>query len=277
VGEVFGAKKVRQVSKVRARLLQRHKKEKKMGSGGWDSSKWQSFAHAECAGQERRTQVFSNKLNEAYDPSKFTKGIRESVDSPDNPLSTPVAIFTDCTGSMGMLAHAVVKKLDVVCEELLARGPVTDVHLMTGVVGDAYSDKRRFRRRSSRPTSASPNRPRNSILEGNGGGNGGESYALPWLSMAMQTATDSFDKRQKKGYLFTVGDEPIHGVEGSEAGKAVTASPRSRRNASSVSPSSATSRPTNVWHWPDPLACVPHRRRRAVTATATASSRLGAS
>jgi hypothetical protein len=42
---------------------------------------------------------------------------------------------------------------------------------------------------------------------------------MPWLSMAMQTATDSFDKRQKKGYLFTVGDEPIHGVEGSGQGR----------------------------------------------------------
>ena len=56
-------------------------------------------------------------------------------------------------------------------------------------------------------------------LEGNGGGNGGESYALAWLSMAMQTATDSYDKRKKKGYIFTVGDEPLHGVEESGRGQ----------------------------------------------------------
>lgn len=185
-----------------------------MGSGSWDSSKWQNFATQNVSGQSR-AQVFSSRsLNEAYDPKHFKNGIRESVDSPDNPLSTPVAIFTDCTGSMGQLAHEVIKKLDVVCEELLERKPVTDVHLLTGVVGDGYTDRAPLQVTQFEADIRIAEQTKELYLEGNGGGNGGESYALPWVFAGMQTATDSYDKRKKKGYLFTVGDEPIHGVEG---------------------------------------------------------------
>jgi hypothetical protein len=44
-------------------------------------------------------------------------------------------------------------------------------------------------------------------LERGGGGNSYESYALAWYFAGMFTAIDSFDKRGKKGYLFTIGDE----------------------------------------------------------------------
>jgi hypothetical protein len=44
-------------------------------------------------------------------------------------------------------------------------------------------------------------------LEGNGGGNNSESYDLPWYFAANRTSIDSFNKRNKKGYLFTFGDE----------------------------------------------------------------------
>jgi hypothetical protein len=47
-------------------------------------------------------------------------------------------------------------------------------------------------------------------LEGNGGGNGGESYALAWYFASQHTVTDAWEKRKTKGFLFTVGDEPCH-------------------------------------------------------------------
>ena len=186
-----------------------------MGGGSWNSVNWTSFQTQNVAGKSR-AQIFTQRgLNEAVDPKKFTNGIRESVDGPDNPLSTPVAIFTDATGSMGALAQIVVSKLDVVCQELLDRAPVTDVHLMTGIIGDAYGDPSAFQASQFEADIRIAQQTKLLWLEGCGGmGNGGESYALPWLSMAMQTVTDSFDKRGKKGYLFTVGDEGIHGVEG---------------------------------------------------------------
>lgn len=183
-----------------------------MGGGSWSSSQWQGFAAQNVAGKSRSQVFTASGLNEAVDPLQFKNGIRESVDSDDNPNSTPVAIFTDCTGSMGATAHAVVKKLDVVCEELIARAPVSDVHLMTGVIGDAYTDRAPFQATQFEADIRIADQTKLLYLEGNGGGNGGESYALAWLFAAQQTATDSFDKRKKKGYIFTVGDEPVHGV-----------------------------------------------------------------
>jgi hypothetical protein len=53
----------------------------------------------------------------------------------------------------------------------------------------------------------------NVFIEGKGGGNGGESYSLAWYFAGYRTSTDSFEKRGRKGLLFTVGDEPVHDLD----------------------------------------------------------------
>lgn len=187
-----------------------------MGSGGWSANTWASYAQQNVQGKTQQQVFTARGLNEDVDPRKFKNHIRESVDSDDNPNSTPVAIFTDATGSMGHLAGVVVRKLDVVAQELLDRKAVPDVHIMTGIVGDGYTDPAPIQATQFEADIRIAQQTQKLWLNGcSGGSNGGESYALPWLVMSQMTVTDSFDKRGKKGYVFTVGDEGIHGCEGS--------------------------------------------------------------
>jgi hypothetical protein len=44
-------------------------------------------------------------------------------------------------------------------------------------------------------------------LEGYGGGQKMESYLLAWLVTGRHTSIDCFEKRNEKGFLFTIGDE----------------------------------------------------------------------
>jgi hypothetical protein len=145
------------------------------------------------------------------DPSKFK--LRESRDSDDNPLSRAIMIFTDVTGSMGHLSQEVLSAFDVVCTELYDRKPVADPHILTGAIGDAYCDSGPLQATQFEADIRIAEQTRKLWIEGGGGGNYGESYALPWLFGAEKTALDCFEKRGQKGFLFTVGDEPLLGAE----------------------------------------------------------------
>ena len=46
-------------------------------------------------------------------------------------------------------------------------------------------------------------------LEGGGGGNNQEGYNLAHLFAARHTSIDCWEKRKQKGFLFTIGDEPV--------------------------------------------------------------------
>ena len=47
------------------------------------------------------------------------------------------------------------------------------------------------------------------FLEKGGGGNNGESYGLAWFMANNFIRTDAKDKRQQKGFVLTIGDEPV--------------------------------------------------------------------
>ncbi len=188
-----------------------------MGGGSWSSSDWDDFRSSATVdpttGAAKSTQqIFSNRsMNKNFDPIDIK--VRESCDSPDNPNSTPIIVALDVTGSMGIIPDALIRDgLSTMATEILTRKPVSDPHIMFMAVGDAYTDRAPLQATQFEADIRIAEQLKELYLEGNGGGNNGESYGLAWYFAARKTAIDSFDKRGKKGILFTIGDEPIHEV-----------------------------------------------------------------
>ncbi len=134
----------------------------------------------------------------------------KSRDSADNPLSTAIILASDVTGSMGAIAEVMVRSgLDTTMREIYDRKPVSDPHVMVMAVGDAECDQAPLQVSQFEADVRLAEQLKELWIEGGGGGNSGESYHLPWYFAAMKTSIDCFEKRGKKGYLFTIGDEPI--------------------------------------------------------------------
>jgi hypothetical protein len=133
---------------------------------------------------------------------------RDSRDSADNPNSTPLIVGIDVTGSMGMIADVLAREgLGILFTGILDRKPVTDPHVMFMAIGDANCDKAPLQVSQFEADKRIIDQLTNIYLEHGGGGNNFESYNLPWYFAANHTAHDSMEKRGKRGYLFTVGDE----------------------------------------------------------------------
>jgi hypothetical protein len=152
-------------------------------------------------------------LKESMDPKKIV--LRESCDSEENPNSTAIIIGLDVTGSMGLIAERMAKKeLGTLIEGILDRKPIPDPHIMIMGIGDVRSDRAPLQASQFEADIRIAQQLSELYLEGGGGGNDSESYDLPWYFAATKTKIDCYDKREKKGYLFTIGDEmPPYGVE----------------------------------------------------------------
>lgn len=183
-----------------------------MGGGSWTSSDWDSFksrstVDSNTGRAKTRDQIFSrSSVNPDFDPKGIA--VRESVDSPDNPNSTPVIVALDVTASMGHIPEALIKDgLGRMATETLDRKPVTDPHIMFMAIGDAHSDRYPLQVTQFEADIRIAEQLKELYLEGGGGGNGIESYNLAWYFAARKTQIDSFEKRGEKGLLFTIGDE----------------------------------------------------------------------
>jgi hypothetical protein len=91
--------------------------------------------------------------------------------------------------------------------EIFSRGTVSDPHIMTLAIGDANCDRAPLQATQFEADLEIAQQLTDLYLEGGGGGNSFESYNLPWVFASMKTSIDCFEKRGKKGYLFTIGDE----------------------------------------------------------------------
>lgn len=175
-----------------------------MGYGSWDSASY-SVRSTAYASQTREQLFDSHEVIKDYDP-KLIK-TRESRDSEDSPESTPLIFALDVTGSMGFIAEHIAKEgLGNLVAGILDTKPVTNPHMLMMALGDIRYDLAPLQV-TQFEVDAVDEQLTDLYLEGGGGGNNTESYDLPWLFAARKTSTDAWEKRNAKGYLFTIGDE----------------------------------------------------------------------
>jgi len=176
-----------------------------MGSGTLSSSTFRSYA-SKTVGKSTDEVFTSRRLDSSLDP-KGVK-IRESRDSSDNPESTAIIVGIDVTGSMGMIADNLAREgLTTICEEFLKRRPVKYPHFMFNAIGDVACDSSPLQVSQFEADARMIEQLNKIYIEKGGGGNDSESYNLSWYFAGMHTSIDCFEKRGKKGYLFTIGDE----------------------------------------------------------------------
>ncbi|TQC49417.1 hypothetical protein EEB14_09940 [Rhodococcus sp. WS4] len=145
------------------------------------------------------------KADPTLDPLGVT--VRECRDSAGHPESLPIAVLFDVTGSMGAVPRIMQDKLGKLHGLLQRKGYADDPQILFGGIGDADSDRVPLQVGQFESGNAMDEQLRTIFLEGNGGGQKSESYELAANFMARHTATDAWDKRGHKGYLFIIGDE----------------------------------------------------------------------
>ena len=184
---------------------------KKMGSGRWTSDDWDDYTTSTTAGKTTREIYSKSKIFEDFDPKNVE--LRESRDSEDNPNSNAIIVALDVTGSMSCVLDAMAREgLNTLAQEIYDRKPVADPHIMYMGVGDVEAgDEAPLQVTQFEADIRIAEQLKDIWLEQGGGGNQYESYNLPWYFAGMYTSIDCFEKRGKKGYLFTVGDEGVPG------------------------------------------------------------------
>jgi hypothetical protein len=176
-----------------------------MGGGTFDSRAYRSFTDS-TIGKPTSKIYTSRAIHKNLDPLGVK--VRESRDSVDNPKSTPLIVGIDVTGSMGILADNIAREgLGTLFTGILERKPISDPHVMFMAIGDANCDTAPLQVSQFEADKRIIEQLTQIYLEHGGGGNDFESYNLPWYFAAHHTVHDSMEKRGKRGYLFTIGDE----------------------------------------------------------------------
>lgn len=199
-----------------------------MGGGSWSAATYAASTTASIAAgttYAHTRSIFAGTTaagaHASLDPKKKAgsasplagKIVREARDSVDHPTSVPIIVAFDETGSMGNVPRLFQKSLAELFALLLRKGYVEHPQLCVGAYGDLeIGESAPIQIGQFESDNRADETLDNIYLEGNGGGNGHESAAAIWYYAAAHTATDAWEKRGKKGYLFTIGDETTGGI-----------------------------------------------------------------
>ncbi|MFA6447519.1 MAG: hypothetical protein WCW31_04700 [Patescibacteria group bacterium] len=177
-----------------------------MGYGNWSDQSYDYISKSRASAPVDR--IFTNVA--AADPAMNSVGIklRESRDSADHPESNAIAVFFDVTGSMGDVPELFARsKLGGLMKLIVSRNYIADPQILFGAIGDATCDRYPLQIGQFESSLEMDTWLTKIFLEGGGGGQIKESYGLAHHFAGNYTALDCFEKRTRKGYLFTMGDE----------------------------------------------------------------------
>lgn len=180
-----------------------------MGMGCWSSRDWDSYKSSSGIGHAYSVDdIYKAKcINASLNP--YGISFRESRDSDEHPNSNAIIIGLDVTGSMGSLATTIAKEsLNKLITDVYADKSIEDPQILISAIGDAYYDDAPLQVTQFESDIRIAKQLTDIYFEAGGGGNNGESYLLTWYFAARHTDIDCFNKRGKKGILFTIGDEP---------------------------------------------------------------------
>jgi len=175
-----------------------------MGYTSWSSD---AYSHLKTSYSGKSAdEIFSSVINPLMNPLGLV--FRESRDSDAHPNSLAIAVFLDVTGSMGQIPEMLIRhKLGSLMDTLLAHG-VEDPQVMFSAIGDHHTDRAPLHIGQFEAGTDELNDCLSKVyIEGGGGGQNMESYLLAWLVGGRHTSIDCFEKRGRKGFLFTIGDE----------------------------------------------------------------------
>ena len=190
-----------------------------MGGSSWSTDFYQNrqttrqqtgqsaFAYHDTISRARRED---QKVHDLLNPHGVV--VRESRDSDKHPESNAVVIGMDITGSMHTVPMTLQKKLSKLMDSLIDRGYLPHPQIMISAIGDAQCDKAALQVGQFESGIEIDDDLGRIWIEGQGGGNGGESYGLAMYFYARHTVLDCFEKRGRKGYCFVIGDEPTHEI-----------------------------------------------------------------
>ena len=164
------------------------------------------FTHTDDIRSGRQAAGVHPKLNPAG-LNRLGQNIRESRDSDEHPVSQAIAVLFDVTGSMARVPRTFVEKLGGLMTLMNQRGYVPGPQIMFGGLGDATCDQAALQIGQFESGNEMDEALTLLFLEGGGGPSITESYELGMYYLARHAQIDCWDKRQKKGYLFLMGDE----------------------------------------------------------------------
>jgi len=153
-------------------------------------------------------EVFSKtSIDNAMNPEGIK--VRESRDSDEHPESLPIIIGLDVTGSMGYIPKQLITDGLIHLMDSIIQSGIKDPQVLFMGLGDHEYDRAPLQVAQFESSDELLDKWLKDVyLESGGGGNAGESYPLAWYFAGHHTSIDSMEKRDQKGILITIGDEP---------------------------------------------------------------------